>query len=558
MLLVIALGATTVFSGTADADEAIAERVEALGAGFPVEVLGVPLLARQALLDFYRATGYERAWQSPDHRQQLISAVETAVQDGLDPEDYHSEVLYDLAHRTLPELSRELQADMDLLLSDAFMLLGSHLLDGKVNPKTLQAEWTANRRQRRLDTLLKTALSSGDIAGTLQSLRPNHSGYQGLVRARQTMTRLLGQPWLPIAGGPVIGPGDRDDRMPEIRRRLTALGDLPDYQLASDLRHYSGELEVVVPAFQARHGLEPDGLIGRQTLAALNLLPVERIRRIDASLERWRWLPESLGDRFVLVNIAGYELNLIDNGRLRLHRRVIVGQPYRQTPVFSDRIRYLVLNPAWTVPRTLMIEDHLPRILRDPDYLERLNIQVYQGWGTDRQRVDPATVDWASLSGDYFPYQLVQAPGPNNALGRIKFMFPNPYDIYLHDTPSQSLFGRLGRSFSAGCIRVEDPFPLAEQLLSGHPEWSLDRILDAAESSETRTIVLPQPIPVYIQYWTAWVDEHGGLQLRDDIYNRDNRLINRLRETPSGDAGRMTPTAVLHRTSASTRSQEQP
>lgn len=545
--LVIAVAIASWFSPPADANEAIVARIEALNAGFTVEVLGDRLLARSALSGFYTANGYEPAWRSSDQRSQLLAAIESASRDGLDPRDYHADVLAELSGRPLQELPPDLQADLDLLFSDAFLMLGSHLLEGKVNPQTIHAEWTANRRQRDMGQVLATALASGDIGTAVDSLRPTHVDYHKLVQARQTLITLLGQPWLPVPGGPAIRPGDRDDRLIEIRRRLALLGDLSapaESAPAVDPSAYGAELTTAVPEFQARHGLEPDGVIGRGTLAAVNMLPIERVRQIDAALERWRWLPESLGERFVLVNIAGYELKLIDTGTELLRQRVIVGQPFRQTPVFSDRIRYLVVNPTWTVPRKLMIEDQLPQIIRNPDYLERLNMRVFRGWGADRQRVDPATIDWTKLSRDNFPYQLVQDPGPQNALGQIKFMFPNQYQVYLHDTPSQGLFGRVDRSFSSGCIRVEQPFVLAEKLLSDNPEWNRDRIRAAVDSAEPKTIMLANPVPVYLQYWTAWVDDKGQLQFRNDIYNRDSRLLARLRETPSGDAQRLTPVTV--------------
>jgi len=416
----------------AHADTALADRIAALSAGKPVEVLGAQLMAKRALTDLYTDNGHEPVWHSQNLRLQLLQAIESATRDGLDPRDYHADALAQVVYRAPEEVSPDLQADIDLMLSDAFLMLGSHLLEGKVNPRTIHAEWSANRRQRNMTQVLRAALASGDIAASIQSLRPGHADYHRLVEARQTIAQLMGQPWLPIPEGVIIRPGDRDQRLAEIRRRLEILGDLhptAGSAVSNDPHLYGPELESALPQFQARHGLEPDGLIGPATLAAFNLLPVERVRQIDASLERWRWLPESLGDRFVLVNIAGYELKLIDRGAELLNQRVIVGRPYRQTPVFSDQIRYLVLNPTWTVPRSLMIEDQLPEIIRNPEYLQRLNMKVYQGWGPERRTVDPTTVDWSTLSRSHFPYQLVQSPGPNNALGQIKFMFPNPYNV---------------------------------------------------------------------------------------------------------------------------------
>lgn len=524
------------------AEEAIVERIESLNAGFPVKTLGDRLMADKALSAFYSARAYEPAWQSPELRRQLISAVEHASDDGLNPADYHAGILSELSLRAMSDFTPELRADLDLLLSDAFLMLSSHMLEGKVNPQTIHAEWTANRRHKAMESVLADALAREDIAGALDDLRPADPAYRRLMTARRGLTALLGQLWLPLDWQPTIRPGARDDRLPEVRRRLEALGDLPPQPDASgDPLRYDGPLEQAVARFQARHGLEPDGLIGRDTFRALDLMPVERLRQIDATLERWRWLPESLGATYVLVNIAGYELKMVKNGEEVLRKRVIVGQPFRQTPVFSDRIRYLVFNPSWTVPRTLMIQDQLPQIIRDPDYLSRLNISVYRGWGADREKVDPATIDWQSLNRNNFPYQLVQEPGPKNALGQVKFMFPNQYDVYLHDTPGRGLFARTARSFSSGCIRVEQPFDLAEQLLAGARDWPRQRIDSLVATAESQTVVLPAPVPVHIQYWTSWIDAEGRLQFRNDIYFRDTRLIEQLRQPASGEGQHLTP-----------------
>lgn len=534
--------------------EPLVQRIEALEGGQPVQVLGEPVLAREALRRFYENHGFQLAWSSPGHRRELAEAIRQIANDGLNPADYHGELLADLVLRARDDLSGEMRADIDLLFTDAFLLAASHLLEGKVNPQTIHAEWNASRQHRDLAVTLAEALRDDTIAATLNSLRPNHPAYAKLTEARNRLTPLLGHPWLPIADGPSIHPGGQDPRLPEIRRRLTALGDIPDPAGTgtpfTDPTLYSEDLDPVIPNFQARHGLEPDGIIGKQTLAAVNLMPVERIRQIDASLERWRWLPQSLGDDYVIVNIAGFGLQLVMDGREALRSRVIVGRPYRQTPVFSDRIRYLVFNPTWTVPRKLMIEDLLPEIVRDPAYLDRQDISVYQGWGADRQKIDPAAIDWPSLSRNNFPYQLVQEPGPLNALGQVKFMFPNPYAVYLHDTPGQYLFGRQERSFSSGCIRVEKPMELAEQLLAGAPEWNRTTIDRLLEEKTPVTAILPEPIAIYIQYWTAWVDEAQRIQFRDDIYNRDFRLLAQLRQAVSGEHQLPTPVVATDLTPA--------
>ncbi|PHQ26994.1 peptidoglycan-binding protein [Marinobacter guineae] len=553
--LVTLLASALWLSPCSATDEAIVARVEALSAGFPVKVLGDTLMAHKALPAFYGANGYQRAWQSPELRHQLIKAVERASDDGLNPVDYHADILSDLAFRPMEDFSADLQADLDLLFSDAFLILSSHMLEGKVNPQTVHAEWTANRRERAMESVLSEALAREDIVGALAALRPADPAYRQLMSARRDLTTLLGQPWLPIASRPTIRPGKRDERLGEIRRRLAVLGDLTTEPAPPrDPLFYGEDLEEAIPRFQARHGLEPDGLIGRDTFTALNLMPVERLRQIDATLERWRWLPESLGDTYVLVNIAAYELIMVENGEDVLRKRVIVGQPFRQTPVFSDHIQYLVFSPTWTIPRTVMIQDLLPQIIRDPQYLTRLNIGVYRGWGADREKVDPTEVDWQSLNRNNFPFQLVQEPGPQNALGQVKFIFPNQYDVYLHDTPGRDLFGRNERSFSSGCIRVEQPFDLAERLLAAVPDWSRKKIDSLVTATAPQTVVLPKPVTVHIQYWTSWIDDEGRMQFRNDIYNRDARLIAQLRQSASGDGQLPTPVATADFSASTTLS----
>ncbi|RMJ04159.1 murein L,D-transpeptidase [Marinobacter litoralis] len=539
-LLIIMLLA---FMQNAYSDDRIISRIEALQSGYPVTIGDSPLNARAALAQFYEARDYQPAWTSPAAQNELLKAINEISDEGLIPSDYHQEALRDIIQRSQDDTTPELPAELDLIFSDAFLLLGSHLLEGKVNPQTIDAEWTANRRQRQLHLVLAEALQSGQVYQTLQSLKPPAPAYHRLASYRRQLSALLGRPWPLHEAGPTIRPGDSDPRLPAIRQQLILLGDLPvpdndsQHELGSSPvdQLYTGNLIQAIPTFQARHGLDPDGIIGRKTLAALNMMPIERIRQVDANLERWRWLPDSLGDTYVLVNIAGFDMVMVENGEEVLHQRVIVGGPFRQTPVFSDRIRYLVFNPTWTVPRTLMIQDQLPRIKSDPSYLKRMNFKVYKGWGANQVEIDPDEVNWASLSADNFSYQLVQQPGPTNSLGQVKFMFPNKHAVYLHDTPGQYHFSRLERTISSGCIRVERPFELAERLLIGNSRWNHDNISQARELKEPVNVVLNKPVPVHLQYWTTWVDKFGNLQIREDVYGRDRRLIDALRSDAQGN-----------------------
>ncbi|MBD3657034.1 L,D-transpeptidase family protein [Marinobacter sp.] len=377
------------------------------------------------------------------------------------------------------------------------------------------------------------ALADPLAGDTVELVDPPHEGYQRLLNARVQVKVLQGLEWPVIPPGPSIHSGESDERLPQIRQRLTLLGDFTASGMEDPSLYYDLELESAVRNFQARHGLEVDGVIGRRTLEAMNVTPQQRLNTIDVNLERWRWLPDVLGETRVQVNIAGYELQVFRDGRLAGTHRVVVGRPYRSTPLFSDQIRYLEFNPTWTVPFKLMVEDELPKIRRDPDRLRRLGFAIYQGWGDERRLVDPDTIDWDSLSRSYFPYQLVQQPGPTNALGQVKFMFPNRFAVYLHDTPAKNLFWRTERIFSSGCIRVDRPFELALQLL-GDEGWDRGRINSILDRGETRVVHLPEPVPIHLQYWTAWAEADGTLNFRRDIYDRDHKVLDALRASAPG------------------------
>jgi murein L,D-transpeptidase YcbB/YkuD len=249
-------------------------------------------------------------------------------------------------------------------------------------------------------------------------------------------------------------------------------------------------------------------------------------------MERWRWLPQDFGRRYILINVADFSLEVVEGEHPVMSMRVVVGRQYRRTPVFSDNMTYLVLNPSWYVPANIAGQDILPKIQENPEYLSRQRIRVFRGSGSEAPEVDPATVEWSQLRAQTLPYTFRQDPGPDNALGRVKFMFPNRFNVYLHDTPAPDLFTKTTRAFSSGCIRVEKPIELAAYVLGGNPAWTREALVAAIRSGETQTVRLPQPIPVHLVYWTAWVDGSGVLQFREDVYGRDRVLDEALREKP--------------------------
>lgn len=506
------------------ANDGLRQRIEALQAGYSVEAASDPIMARVALARFYGQRNYALAWTLTDDRDSYLAVLETVGNAGLDAADYHVEALRQLHQGVADKLTAAQRVDRDLLFTDSFLLLASHLLEGKVNPETIDAEWLANRRQRLIEPLLADALEKAAIATTLNHLQPQQSGYARLLRARAEMASLASMTWDKLPAGASLKPGATDNRVPALRERLQFWGDLEPGVPVESPFYYDAVLVDSVKAFQNRHGLEPDGVVGSATLNTLNVSAEQRLKQIDVNLERWRWLPDDLGESHILVNIAGFELTLVRQQEVQQRYRVIVGRPFRRTPVFSDKIRYLVFNPTWTVPRTLLIEDKIPEIISDPSYLQRLGFRVYKGWGEGKTEVSPDSIEWASVSRRNFPFQLVQEPGPQNALGQVKFMFPNKFDVYLHDTPARDLFNKTERSFSSGCIRVENPLELAAVLLNGMPDWNRERIQRTVQERALTTVYLKKPMPVHMQYWTAWVDDGGRLQFRKDLYERDLRL----------------------------------
>lgn len=322
--------------------------------------------------------------------------------------------------------------------------------------------------------------------------------------------------WKPIPGGERIEPGDRDDRVQLVRERLVATGDLAIS--GGDPARYDEAVQQGMRRFQARHGLQPDAIIGPQTLAALNVPVSERIKQLAINLKRLNELSESLGRRYVFVNIAGQEVEAVADGQVELRRRVIVGKEDRQTPEYTSAVTTIALNPFWNVPRSIAEKDLIPKARANPAYLERMGIRVYRGG----REVSVRSVNWSRVSGgDVF---LRQDPSPRNSLGTVKIHFNNPHAVYLHDTPSKSLFSRSARAYSSGCVRVQDVHDLVEWLLRDTNGWDRTRIDATVASGDRIDVPLAQSVPIYLLYLTAWVDENGVVNFRDDIYDIDARV----------------------------------
>ena len=406
----------------------------------------------------------------------------------------------------------------------------------------------------------------GSDPGRAPALHPRHPWYLSLESALFSAYEIKNRGgWGKVPEGPTLKKGATGPRVEALLRRLAAGGDMPaaaggpgfspvsvSALLARGLYPRPGgaprasfltadpaapavmddELVAGVKRFQARHGLEPDGSVGPATVETMNVPVERRIEQIKANLERWRWLPHDFADRYILVNIASFTLDVIDRGRSVLRMPVIVGRDYRETPVFGADMTYMVLNPRWTVPPKLAVEDILHKVQEASGYLAAKKIRVYSDWTENATEVDPATIDWSKLSAARFPYMLRQDPSPQNSLGKIAFMMPNTYSVYLHDTPERWLFDRAERIFSSGCIRLANPLGLAEYLLAGETGWDRQKILEEIDKGETRIVRLSRPVPVFVVYLTAWVDDRGIIHYQRDVYGRDDPLIRALAEPP--------------------------
>ena len=509
--------------------QTIATAVQALSNGTTLTIEGDPLVSRIVLPALYERHGNAPLWSNRRAIDQLLTVIRSIDREGLVPADYHLGALEALQQRLKAERGTappELTADFDLLLTDALVRLGYHLAFGKVDPEALDPDWNMQRQIEYLDAVrqLDESIHDGRIDALLASLRPAAPAYARLVAALREYRGIAAQGgWQSVPAGPSLKPGMSDPRIVALRRRLTASGDLSGDN--ADSPYFDAPVEAAVRRFQRRHGLTVDGVAGKATLAAMNVPVERRIDQIRANLERARWVLHDLPAEYVLVDIAGFKVRFYRDGRVIWETRAVVGRPMRMTPVFKSRITYLEVNPTWTVPPTILVEDVLPAIRRDPQYLKENNMRVIDRRGNP---VDPTGIDWSRYRDSGFPYLIRQDPGPENALGRIKFMFPNKHAVYLHDTPSRELFKRTERTFSSGCIRIEDPYGLAELLLDADPQWDRERVIAAVDSLKTRIITLRKPVVVILLYWTVDVDDEGTVLFKQDIYDRDPPIIKAL------------------------------
>lgn len=522
--------------------ESIRNSIELLNTRATIIIGDERIFASNALPLFYERRGFQPVWtggfELNNRIYSLINTLKKAHFEGLRGENYHLSKIETLVaeikagKESKKELKTAKYVRLELLLTDAFLVYGSHLLSGKVNPETLNSEWMANRRQTDLAVVLESAITSNQIENSLKELLPPQLGYNELKSILKKYIDIeKNGGWSILPENIKFRKGEQDSLIINLRRRLFLTGDFPTTD--ADKGIFDEAVETALKKFQVRHGLDADGVMGKATIKALNVPVSERIGQIEVNMERWRWLPQDLGSNHIRVDIANFTLSIYENGQNTLNFKVIVGKDYRRTPVFSDKITYIVLSPYWNVPNNIAVQDILPQIKNDIGYLRDRNIRIYRNNGNFDVELDPSQIDWSTIAKENFGFVLRQDPGPNNALGDVKFMFPNKFNVYIHDTPSKALFEKTERAFSSGCIRIEKPLDLAEYLLRNNPKWDKTKIMEIISKRTEYTVRLDTPTPIHILYWTAWVDKNGVMQFRKDLYERDKSLYDALFEEPS-------------------------
>lgn len=498
-------------------------------------VRGSRLLRPDAVARFFEARTFTPAWRLPAAAQQVLGAIRNIEQDGLTPADYHLNAIIAALDAYTKVPSPEVTADLHVLIADAAVALVDDVRYGRVRPSSLDPKWNVDPRRGApaLDLALAEVARAESIDAGIEAQKPTHFIYAGLKQAlaRMRSTAKSGG-WPVVTPGAAIKPGATDPRVAVVRKRLLVTGELGNATSTADTV-YGAELLGAVKSFQAHHRLTEDGVIGKATIDAMNISAEARAQQLRVNLERSRWVVGGLSDTFVLVNLPAFKAYLIRDQTNVWEARTQIGREARQTPTFRADMKYLVLNPDWTVPPTILAKDVLAGMRNNQNTIARKHLTILDQQGGV---VDPASIDWQNATPGNFRYTLRQPPGPDNALGRVKFIFPNQYSIFLHDTPSRELFASDQRTFSSGCIRVDQALDLAALLLEGQDSWTRTRIQERVDSGESQTVFLTTPLPVVIVYWTVSVGASGELRFAKDVYSLDPAVLRAL-GTPGDTQG---------------------
>ncbi len=488
-------------------------------------VAGEKLLAANAISRMFQLNNYGSLWNEEASKQLLNGISESVALDGLRKQDYMLPGLESLLNgQGLEDLDSKQRIELELALTESLLRLNYHLRFGKVEAVSLDSNWNYGKRLDFKDPMvaLFQAIKAQNIKTLLDEQRPTHNYYHKLrkILAQYKEYERAGG-WKPVASGATIKPGQEGPRIIQVRERLIKTDDLLAKSVDETLSPiYDDKLQQAVIRFQKQQSLDTDGKVGKNTLKSLNVTATARVNQIRVNLERLRWIMHEIEDDFLLVDIPGFEVILIKDGQRQWQGKIQVGKAFSATPVFKGKLDYLEFNPTWTVPPSIIKRTILPGLLKDSGYLGK---KGYLLLDFDGNKIDPHSIEWDKIKG--FPYMVRQPAGKNNALGQVKFIFPNPHFVFLHDTNHRELFARNTRTFSAGCIRVENPFELSEQLLMTTPDWNRKNIDQLVASGQTKRIHPKDKVSVLITYTTVGMDKEGKALFKPDIYHRDNAVL---------------------------------
>lgn len=524
----------------------------------PNNVAGnISLQYREELDLLYRKNNFQPVWM--DHFElskagkKLVSSLRHTASDEWKAYRYRISKLQTEIERLSNQPKHA--AAIDVLLSDAYIDFAQQVMNNELLPNNGELDHPSFRRVAAppstritsLDviSLLSQSLEQGKLYSLVNQLVPNHAGYEKLTTELDRYQNIADSGlWYPLDIADELQEGDRHPQVPRLRWMLQTYGDFhqgsldwlkpeqaqqdpllleQDYQADDQREVYQLDDDTVAALkhFQRRNGLESHGRVDETTLERLNVPPYFMAQRIALNMKRWRYLPKNMGNRYILVNMANYRLDLVENNESQLSMKVIIGKEQLRTPVLVETISTIVLAPIWNVPHRIAKRDIIPMAKANPNYLKDHNFKIYEGWDLPAKEIDISSeINWDGFDSRSNTYRFVQAPGEENSLGHVKFVIPNDQSIYLHDTNHKELFRFKDRALSSGCIRVEKPLELAHALLQ-HQRWDRNSIDEVIGQAQTRAVHLKDPIPVYLMYWTTWVDENGQLQVRDDVYKRD-------------------------------------
>jgi murein L,D-transpeptidase YcbB/YkuD len=479
-----------------------------------------PILSKEAK-QFYAQRDFEPIWVGSKNKKRakaLIAAVTSAATHGLPKSQYRiTELQSALAGR-----HGNRRAAAETFATKIFLKYAHDLSSGILQPRKVDKE-IAVKVPRRSELALLDAISRSSPSGFFKALVPKHPEYSRLLKEKERLERLIGRGGF---GDPIrsatLKLGTSSKNITKIRARLSSMG----YGRLGAHSNYDEVLLPVVKQFQKDHGLKPDGVIGPGTMKALNASVEQRLKQVIVNLERERWINRSRGKRHIIVNLANFSLNVYDNDNVTFTSKVVIGKIGKErTPEFHDQMTHMVVNPTWHVPSSITSKEYLPIMKTDPEFLISRGMRMYDDSGVV---VNPEDVDFAEYDEKTFPYSIKQRPSKSNALGLVKFMFPNRYNIYLHDTPSKNLFNREVRAFSHGCVRVQKPFEFAYKLLANQTSDPKSVFHSLLNTGDEHYVDLQNPVPIYLNYRTVFFDENGRMNYRNDIYGRDKNIFNAL------------------------------